>query len=191
MVQSAMEKHTLSMPDWSLLPEELLHLMSEMLVQIRLSLSFLPITPRESEDNMALPYPFQCSVKVELLFIVLNFQNLPKSLSWTSALKQRQCGKSYITRGWRSFCSANGLEAGDIFTFKLIKRGGTLVLRKSPSHRESKEDEGSEADEIESLSTESDSDEESNQDEKRLKMRISIWKASSSPSRNRFVTLNS
>ncbi|KAL0674933.1 hypothetical protein Bca4012_002914 [Brassica carinata] len=96
--------------------------------------------------------------------------------SWTSALKQRQCGKSYITRGWRRFCSANGLEAGDIFTFKLIKRGGTLVLRKSPSHRESKEDEGSEADEIESLSTESDSDEESNQDEKRLKRRISIWK---------------
>ncbi|CAN6808550.1 unnamed protein product [Brassica oleracea] len=47
MVQSAMEKHTLSMPDWSLLPEELLHLMSEMLVQIRLSLSFLPITPRD------------------------------------------------------------------------------------------------------------------------------------------------
>lgn len=114
-----------------------------------------------------------------------------KGRSWTSALKQRQCGKSYITRGWRSFCSANGLKAGDIFTFKLIKGGGTLVLRKSPSHRESKEDEGSEADEIESLSTESDSDEESNQDEKRLKMRISIWKASSSPSRNRFVTLNS
>lgn len=107
-----------------------------------------------------------------------------------SALKQRQCGKSYITRGWRSFCSANGLKAGDIFTFKLIKRGGTLLLRKSPSHRESKEDEGSEAEEIESLSTESDSDEESNQDEKSLiKRRISIWKASSSPSQNSFVTL--
>ena len=107
-----------------------------------------------------------------------------------SALKQRQCGKSYITRGWRSFCSANGLKAGDIFTFKLIKRGGTLLLRKSPSHRESKEDEGSEAEEIESLSTESDSDEESNQDEKSLiKRRISIWKASSSPSQNSSVTL--
>ncbi|KAG2295686.1 hypothetical protein Bca52824_042355 [Brassica carinata] len=52
---------------------------------------------------------------------------------------------------------------------KLIKRGGTLVLRKSPSHRESKEeekDECSEADEIESLS---DSDEERYQDEKSLK----------------------
>lgn len=170
-------------------------MISEMLVRIRLSLSFLPITPRESEDNMALPYRFQCSVKVELLFIVLNFQNLPKSFvrangletrcgdivlmnekgrSWTSALEQRQCGKIYITRGWRSFCSANGLKAGDIFTFKLIKRGGTLLLRKSPSHRESKEDEGSEAEEIESLSTESDSDEESNQDEKALKRRIFI-----------------
>ncbi|KAF3551051.1 hypothetical protein DY000_02001674 [Brassica cretica] len=111
-----------------------------------------------------------------------------KGRSWTLSLKQRQCGRSYITRGWRSFFSANGLKAGDSFTFKLIKRGGTLVLlHKSPSHRESKENEGSEADdEIESLSTESDSDEESNEDEKK---RISIWNASSSPSLNRFVTL--
>ncbi|WZY82616.1 hypothetical protein YC2023_029000 [Brassica napus] len=46
MVQSVMEKHTLSMPDWSLLPEELLHMICEMLVRIRPSLSFLPITPR-------------------------------------------------------------------------------------------------------------------------------------------------
>ncbi|CAH8330950.1 unnamed protein product [Eruca vesicaria subsp. sativa] len=109
-----------------------------------------------------------------------------KGRSWTSSLKQRQCGRrSYITRGWRSFCSANGLKAGDFFTFRLIKRGATLVLRKSPSHRESKE----EADEIESLSTESERDEESNQDEKSLKRHISIWKASSSPSLNRFVTI--
>ncbi|KAL0844130.1 hypothetical protein Bca101_017376 [Brassica carinata] len=115
-----------------------------------------------------------------------------KGRSWTLSLKQRECGRrSYITRGWRSFCSANGLKAGDFFSFKLIKRGGTLVLllRKSPSHKEEEEDEGSEADdEIESLSTESESDEEKecNHDEKR---RISIWKASSSPSLNRFVTL--
>ncbi|KAJ4869699.1 B3 domain-containing protein REM14 [Raphanus sativus] len=109
-----------------------------------------------------------------------------KGRSWTLTLKPRQCGRSRITGGWRGFCSANGLKAGDLFTFKLIKRGATLVLLlKSPSQQE---DEGSEADEeIESLSTESDShDEESNQDEKR---RISIWKASSSPSLNRFVTL--
>ncbi|CAG7880427.1 unnamed protein product [Brassica rapa] len=115
-----------------------------------------------------------------------------KGRSWTLSLKQRQCGRSYITRGWRSFFSANGLKAGDFFTLKLIKRGGTLVLlHKSPSHRESKENEGSEADdEIESLSTESDSDEESNQDEKSfIKRRISIWKASSSPSQNSFVKL--
>ncbi|CAF2124625.1 unnamed protein product [Brassica napus] len=91
MVQSVMEKHTLSMPDWSLLPEELLHMICEMLVRIRLSLSFLPITPRESEDNMALPYRFQCSVKVELLFIVLNFQNLPKSFVRANGLETR-CG---------------------------------------------------------------------------------------------------
>ncbi|KAF8079668.1 hypothetical protein N665_1010s0012 [Sinapis alba] len=111
-----------------------------------------------------------------------------KGRSWTLSLKQRQCGRrSYITRGWRCFCRANGLKTGDFVTFKLIKKGGTLILlRKSPSHRE-EEDEGSEADdEIESLSTESESVEESNQDEKR---HISIWKASSSPSLNRFVTL--
>ncbi|CAN6816335.1 unnamed protein product [Brassica oleracea] len=86
-----MEKHTLSMPDWSLPPEELLHMICKMLVRIRPSLSFLPITPRESEDNMALPYPFQCSVKVELLFIVLNFQNLPKSFVRANGLETR-CG---------------------------------------------------------------------------------------------------
>ncbi|KAL0845219.1 hypothetical protein Bca101_018465 [Brassica carinata] len=41
-----------------------------------------------------------------------------KGRSWTLALKQRQCGRSYITRGWRSFCSASGLKVGDFFTFK-------------------------------------------------------------------------
>lgn len=40
---------------------------------------------------MALPYPFQCSVKVELLFIVLNFQNLPKSFVRANGLETR-CG---------------------------------------------------------------------------------------------------
>ncbi|KAF2568785.1 hypothetical protein F2Q68_00027423 [Brassica cretica] len=35
----------------------------------------------------------------------------------------------YITRGWRRFCRVNGLRAGCFFTFKLIRTGGTLVLR--------------------------------------------------------------
>ncbi|KAF8102415.1 hypothetical protein N665_0198s0119 [Sinapis alba] len=92
----------------------------------------------------------------------------------------------YITRGWRSFCSANGLRAGSSFTFKLIKKGGTLALRLSPKERE---DCSSEANEIESLSTERESDEESSQEEKKIKKHRSTWKATSSQSQNRFVTL--
>ncbi|KAF8068106.1 hypothetical protein N665_1151s0002 [Sinapis alba] len=114
-----------------------------------------------------------------------------KGRSWTLSLKQRQCGRrSYITRGWRCFCRANGLKTGDFVTFKLIKRGGTLILlRKSPSHREEDDEDSKAGDEIEPLSTKPDIDEEGNKDEKSLKRRISIWKASSSPSLNRFVTL--
>ncbi|KAJ4876967.1 putative B3 domain-containing protein REM15 [Raphanus sativus] len=136
-------------------------------------------------DSLNLPMSFVRANGLETRCGEIVLMN-EKGRSWTLTLKPRQCGRSRITGGWRGFCSANGLKAGDLFTFKLIKRGATLVLLlKSPSQQE---DEGSEADEeIESLSTESDShDEESNQDEKR---RISIWKASSSPSLNRFVTL--
>ncbi|CAH2061377.1 unnamed protein product, partial [Thlaspi arvense] len=43
-----------------------------------------------------------------------------KGTSWTLALKQKQCGTTYIRRGWRSFCSDNGLKAGSFFTFKLF-----------------------------------------------------------------------
>ncbi|CAH2061208.1 unnamed protein product [Thlaspi arvense] len=110
-----------------------------------------------------------------------------KGKSWTLSLR-KSCGTMYM-RGWRSFCHANGLEAGGFYTFKLIKRGATLVLRLSST--ESEEEECLGADEIESLPTESDSKETSIQDEKNVKKRrISMWKASSSsPSQNRFVTL--
>lgn len=83
----------------------------------------------------------------------MNFQNLSKSFvrengletrsgeivlinekgtSWKLNLKRKNsCGTMYITPGWRSFCRVNGLRAGSYFTFKLIQRRGTLVLRLS------------------------------------------------------------
>ena len=110
---------------------------------------------------------------------VMNFQNLPRSFvranglekrcgdivlmnekckSWTLALKQELCGNTYIRRGWRSFCTANGLKTGSLYSFKLIKRGRSPVLRLSSTESEL-EEESSEGDEVESLSTEPESDE--------------------------------
>ncbi|KAF8053050.1 hypothetical protein N665_1469s0001 [Sinapis alba] len=62
-----------------------------------------------------------------------------KGRSWTLALKQKLCGSTYIRRGWRRFCSANGLKTGGVYTFKLIQRGRTPVLRLSSTESESKE----------------------------------------------------
>ncbi|KAF3547938.1 hypothetical protein DY000_02010028 [Brassica cretica] len=88
-----------------------------------------------------------------------------KGRTWKLNLKRkRSCGTMYITQGWRSFCSANGLRAGSFFTFKLIKKGGAQVLQ-------------------------TESDEESIQYEKQIKKHRSTWKASSSQSQNRFLTL--
>ncbi|KAF8050403.1 hypothetical protein N665_1978s0006 [Sinapis alba] len=116
-----------------------------------------------------------------------------KGKSWTLMLKQESLRESmYITRGWRSFCRLNGLRAGSFFTFKLIGRGGTLALRLSPKETE---DCSSEPNEIKSLSTEPESDEEinhiSSQEciERKDKNGGTIWKASSSTSQSRFVTL--
>ena len=115
---------------------------------------------------------------IYFLFMASITLGTPLGTSWTLNLKQKSsCGTMYITRGWRRFCRVNGLRAGSFFTFKLIQRGGTLVLRKSPSSTESED--SSEGDEIEPLSTES----------KSFKKTSSIWKASSSPFQNLFVTL--
>ncbi|KAL9840677.1 putative transcription factor B3-Domain family [Arabidopsis thaliana] len=98
-----------------------------------------------------------------------------KGKSWTVDLKRKKsCPTTYIKRGWRSFCNANGFRAGSFFTFKLFQRGATLGLRLF--HRELEE----EAMPIECLSTEPDR----NQNERSSQ----IWKDSSSPSQNRFVT---
>ncbi|CAN6906244.1 unnamed protein product [Brassica oleracea] len=121
-----------------------------------------------------------------------------KGRSWNLNLARKDsCGTMSITGGWKSFCNASGLRAGSLFTFKLIKRGDTLVLLKSPSSIKSAEEDCLEAYEIEP-----DREEASNQDEKpRLlwkastsspsqKKPRSLWKAStSSPSQNLFLTL--
>ncbi|CAA7032981.1 unnamed protein product [Microthlaspi erraticum] len=117
-----------------------------------------------------------------------------KCRSWRLNLKRKNsCGTMYITRGWRSFCGANGIRAGGFFTFKLIQRGKTLILRLSPEGSNNEEDCSSEANEVESLSTEQDSnrDERSSQEgsKRKEKKGISICKASSSASQNRFVTV--
>lgn len=80
-----------------------------------------------------------------------------KGRSWTLIMKQKpSCGTVYIRRGWKSFCDANGLRIGDIFTFKLIQRGRTRVLRLLPKEPEEESNDVS-------LSTEPEShDEDSN-----------------------------
>ena len=79
-----------------------------------------------------------------------------KGRSWNFNLRQKpSCGTVYVRGGWVSFCDANGLKAGDNYTFKLIKRAGTLVLRLLPN--EPKE----EANEV-SLPEEPESDAERN-----------------------------
>ncbi|KAL0897688.1 hypothetical protein Bca101_081649 [Brassica carinata] len=55
-----------------------------------------------------------------------------KGTSWILNLKRKNsCGTMYIRGGWRRFCKVNGLRAGSFFTFKLIQRGGSPVLRLS------------------------------------------------------------
>ncbi|KAG2331813.1 hypothetical protein Bca52824_002993 [Brassica carinata] len=236
MVQPAREKLTLSMPGWSLLPEELLHMISifpsyllrreedgrkltdgwkEFALAHNLRIGDILIFIFRQEKDMAFHVtlfgPSCCENQYESCLdnennirdrknpkreaecssdpscFVSNVMpstlryyllNLPKSFvrengqetrcgenvlmnekgrSWTLALKQRQCGRSYITRGWRSFCSASGLKEEHWFY---------VSLPPTENPKKKKKDECSEADEIESLS---DSDEERYQDEKSLK----------------------
>ncbi|KFK32628.1 hypothetical protein AALP_AA6G268100 [Arabis alpina] len=126
-----------------------------------------------------------------------------KGKSWTLALTQKKNGSFFIRRGWRSFCRANGLKAGGFYTFKLIQRGGTPVLRLSAT--ESEEESSEEGDEIESLSTESESDEERNPEKIQRKKKVkknprreaesssldtSCFVANVSPATLRYDTLN-
>ncbi|XP_033145331.1 B3 domain-containing protein REM14-like isoform X1 [Brassica rapa] len=142
-------------------------------------------------DTLGLPMKFSRENGLEARCGEIVLMN-EKGRSWKLNLKRKiSCGTMYITQGWRSFCSANGLRAGSSSTFKLIKRGGTLALRLSSKETEEEEEEDCslKAIEVESLSTEPESDEESSQDDEKIKKHRSTWKASSSQSQNRFVTL--
>ncbi|CAN7136893.1 unnamed protein product [Brassica rapa subsp. narinosa] len=140
-------------------------------------------------DTLGLPMKFSRENGVEARCGEIVLMN-ERGRTWKLNLKRkRSCGTMYITQGWRSFCSANGLRAGSSSTFKLIKRGGTLTLRLSSKETEEEEDCSPKANEVESLSTEPESDEESSQDDEKIKKHRSTWKASSSLSQNRFVTL--
>nr|VDD13522.1 unnamed protein product [Brassica rapa] len=141
-------------------------------------------------DTLGLPMKFSRENGLEARCGEIVLMN-EKGRTWKLNLKRkRSCGTMYITQGWRSFRSANGLRAGSSSTFKLIKRGGTLALRLSSKETEEEEEDCSlKAIEVESLSTEPESDEESSQDDEKIKKHRSTWKASSSQSQNRFVTL--
>ncbi|XP_006293928.2 putative B3 domain-containing protein REM15 [Capsella rubella] len=131
-----------------------------------------------------------------------------KGRSWTLDLRRKSCGTAFL-RGWRSFCLDNGLRAKMVVTFKLIKKEGTLTLRLTPNEaeeeeqeeeakeeeeEEAKEEEEEEVKEVESLSTDHGSNKESSQNKKisqeSSKKRRLRWNSSSSPSKNRFVTLS-
>ncbi|CAD5318373.1 unnamed protein product [Arabidopsis thaliana] len=144
--------------------------------------------PPNSQKNMLMKSLFPQNWKAKKIPTLY----LPKRFVRANGLDTR-CGDDSDERGWRSFCHANGLKARGFSTFKLVQNGRTLVLRLSP--KEPKED-CSEANVVESLSTEL-SDEESSPNEKssqeysKGKERKStlIQKASSSASQNQFVTV--
>ncbi|CAN6832689.1 unnamed protein product [Brassica oleracea] len=108
-----------------------------------------------------------------------------KGKSWTLALKQKLSGSTYIRRGWRRFCSANVLKTGGVYTFKLIHSGRTPVLRlfftESESESEERNVEKIQRKKAESSSLDPSSFVANNP--------TSTWKASSSQSQNRFLTL--
>ncbi|KAF2603649.1 hypothetical protein F2Q70_00027838 [Brassica cretica] len=108
-------------------------------------------------DKLNLPRSFVRVNGLETRCGEINLMN-EKGRSWTLALKQELCGSTYIRRGWRSFCSSNGLKTGGLYNFTLIKRGRTSVLRLSSTGSDL-EEESSEGDEVESLSTGPESDE--------------------------------
>ncbi|KAF8053051.1 hypothetical protein N665_1469s0002 [Sinapis alba] len=88
-------------------------------------------------DKLNLPRSFVRSNGLETRCGEILLMN-KKCKSWTLALKQDLCGSTYIRAGWRRFCSANGLKTGGLYTFKLIQRGRTPVLRLSSTDSEKK-----------------------------------------------------
>ncbi|XP_024014114.1 B3 domain-containing protein REM10 [Eutrema salsugineum] len=57
--------------------------------------------------------------------------------SWKIDLRHEDySGRFYMSRGWRSFCVANGKKPGDDFTFKLVQNEETPVIQMLPLNTE-------------------------------------------------------
>ncbi|CAH2079605.1 unnamed protein product [Thlaspi arvense] len=77
------------------------------------------------EDRLFLPVRFSRSNILKERFHEISLMN-KQGRTWMLRLKYRQSSEQfYITKGWRSFCGANGLKAGCSFLFKLVVRNIT------------------------------------------------------------------
>ncbi|KAF3571669.1 hypothetical protein F2Q69_00062673 [Brassica cretica] len=57
--------------------------------------------------------------------------------SWKLYLTQESySSRFYMSKGWRSFCVANGKKPGDMFTFKMVQNEATPVLKLLPLNNE-------------------------------------------------------
>ncbi|CAH8263433.1 unnamed protein product [Arabidopsis lyrata] len=102
------------------------------------------------DDRLNLPRSFVRENGLDKRCVEIVLMN-EKGRTWTLDLKgNKSYGTTYIKRGWRSFCHANGLRAGSIFTFKLIKKGKTPVLRLFSKEPEEQANEASLSPELES-----------------------------------------
>ncbi|CAN7094216.1 unnamed protein product [Brassica rapa subsp. narinosa] len=122
---------------------------------------------------------------------------------WSVRLRQyASSNRTYLGPGWKTFCQVNGIKAGDPFMFKLVETGDKPVLLLCSSNRGETPLECS--DDVNSLSSDTssgeesqESEEESLEDDSRSKDCVEMekrksslrCKCSSSYSKHRFVRL--
>ncbi|XP_010447536.1 PREDICTED: B3 domain-containing protein REM17-like [Camelina sativa] len=88
--------------------------------------------------------------------------------TWNLVLRHHKSNNTVVmSRGWRSFCQGNGLKARDSFRFKLVRTGAKPVLCLCPAEtkRDTRVVECSEGTDVDSLSTDPSSGEESSETE--------------------------
>ncbi|XP_019086665.1 PREDICTED: B3 domain-containing protein REM17-like [Camelina sativa] len=88
--------------------------------------------------------------------------------TWNLVLRHRKSNNTVVmSRGWRSFCQVNGLKARDSFRFKLVRTGAKPVLCLCPAEtkRDTRVVECSKGTDVDSLSTDPSSGEESSETE--------------------------
>ncbi|KAF8103845.1 hypothetical protein N665_0183s0022 [Sinapis alba] len=62
-----------------------------------------------------------------------------KGRSWNFSLKYNRAGMhTYVRPGWRKFCAENGMNQGHYYTFKLVRKSSTPVIRLSHAEHEPK-----------------------------------------------------